>query len=114
MWRDVSGAVRGGGSNGRWTVVSSDSTVENSPRPLKTTPYNDGASYWVDKENELLTMSFPAVLETDGKFSKIGPYFNLAREREIKVSFFPSHQKKKRNIFLQQPTMAALKSLMLV
>ena len=25
MWRDVSGTVGGGGSNGRWTVVSSDS-----------------------------------------------------------------------------------------
>ena len=24
MWRDVSGTVGGGGSNGRWTVVSSD------------------------------------------------------------------------------------------
>ena len=27
MWRDVSGAVGGGGSDGRWTVVSSDNTV---------------------------------------------------------------------------------------
>ena len=26
MWRDVSGAVGGGGSDGRWTVVSSDKT----------------------------------------------------------------------------------------
>ena len=25
VWRDVSGTVGGGGSNGRWTVVSSDS-----------------------------------------------------------------------------------------
>ena len=24
VWRDVSGTVGGGGSNGRWTVVSSD------------------------------------------------------------------------------------------
>ena len=24
VWRDVSGTVSGGGSNGRWTVVSSD------------------------------------------------------------------------------------------
>ena len=31
MWRDVSGTVGGGGSNGRWTVVSSDSwTIEES------------------------------------------------------------------------------------
>ena len=27
MWRDVSGTVGGGGSNGRWTVVSSDITI---------------------------------------------------------------------------------------
>ena len=27
MWRDVSGTVGGGGSNGRWTVVSSDRCV---------------------------------------------------------------------------------------
>ena len=75
------------------------STVDNSPRPLKTAPYNDGASYWVDKDNDILTMSFPAVLETDGKFSKIGPYFNLAGEREIKVSIFPSYREKKKETF---------------
>ena len=27
VWRDVSGTVGGGGSNGRWTVVSSDSNL---------------------------------------------------------------------------------------
>ena len=75
------------------------STVDNSPRPLKTAPYNDGASYWVDKDKDILTMSFPAVLETDGKFSKIGPYFNLAREREIKVSIFPSYRERKKQTF---------------
>ena len=30
MWRDVSGTVGGGGSNGRWTVVSSDTCVLKS------------------------------------------------------------------------------------
>ena len=29
VWRDVSGTVGGGGSNGRWTVVSSDSHVHD-------------------------------------------------------------------------------------
>ena len=33
MWRDVSGTVGGGGSNGRWTVVSSDSWVLSSCVP---------------------------------------------------------------------------------
>ena len=68
--------------------------IQNSPRPLKNAPYNDGALYWVNKDNELLSMAFPAVLETDGKFSKIGPYFNLAGDHEIKVSFFPFHKNK--------------------
>lgn len=73
--------------------------VPNSPRTLKNAPYNDGALYWVDKDGELLSMSFPAVLESDGKFSKIGPYFNLAREHEIKVSFFCFyfHRPRKKN-----------------
>ena len=30
MWRDVSGTVGGGGSNGRWTVVSSDNHINIS------------------------------------------------------------------------------------
>ena len=28
MWRDVSGTVGGGGSNGRWTMVSSDNYTQ--------------------------------------------------------------------------------------
>lgn len=68
--------------------------VENSPRVFKNAPYNDGALYWVDKDNELLSMNFQAVLESDGKFSKIGPYFNLVGDREMKVSSFIFIQKK--------------------
>ena len=34
VWRDVSGTVGGGGSNGRWTVVSSDSDQQESPTKL--------------------------------------------------------------------------------
>ena len=81
----------------KWLNEVSD--VQNSPRTLKNAPYNDGALYWVDEDNNLLSMAFPAVLETDGKFSKIGPYFNLAGDREIKVgSFFFIKQKKKKKM----------------
>lgn len=57
----------------------------NNPRILNTPPYNDGSLHWVDKNNELLSMAFPAVLELDGKYSKLGPYFNLTGDRTTNV-----------------------------
>ena len=62
--------------------------LKNNPRLLNYQPYNDGAFYWVDKNNQLLHMAFPAVLDIEGKYSKLGPYFNLMGERDIKVTRF--------------------------
>ena len=80
------------------------SNVQNSPQALKNAPYNDEALYWVDEDNNLLSMAFPAVLETDGNFSKIGPYFNLTGDREIKVSSFFFIKGKKKKIINMWPT----------
>jgi hypothetical protein len=59
---------------------------KTNPRLLNTPPYNDGSFHWVDNNDDLLCMAFPAVLDIDGKYSKIGPYFNLLRDRSGKAS----------------------------
>jgi hypothetical protein len=61
----------------------------NNPRALNHAPYKDGSLHWVDKNNQLLNMAFPAVLDLQGKFSKIGPYFNHMGEHEARAHFFP-------------------------
>lgn len=61
---------------------------KNNPRLLTTPPYNDGSMHWVDKKNQLLFMAFPAVLDVEGKYTKLGPYFSLSGDREVKVSFY--------------------------
>ena len=38
MWRDVLGTVGGGGSNGRWTVVSSDTLPEDYVFAIPSSP----------------------------------------------------------------------------
>ena len=73
-------------------VVSSDwmdtiGNLNNNPRKLSTAPFNDGSLHWVNTDDNILCMAFPAVLNTFGKFSKTGPYFNLMGEQDvIKVS----------------------------
>jgi hypothetical protein len=59
----------------------------NNPRALNHAPYKDGSLHWVDKNNQLLNMAFPAVVDLDGKFSKIGPYFNHMGEHEARARF---------------------------
>jgi hypothetical protein len=60
----------------------------NNPRALNHVPYKDGSLHWVDNDNQLLNMAFPAVLDLEGRFSKIGPYFNHMGEHEARVSIF--------------------------
>jgi len=57
-------------------MVTKNIATENNPRPLKT-KMDDGAEYWVDNRGELLTLKFPARLDYAGKYSRLGPYFNL-------------------------------------
>jgi hypothetical protein len=59
--------------------------LKNNPRKLSTARYNDGSYHWVDRNNNVLSMAFPAVLNIPGKYSKIGPYFNLMGENDVKV-----------------------------
>jgi hypothetical protein len=63
---------------------------KNNPRTLSNAPYNDGALHYVDKKQKVLCMTFPAVLDLDGKYGKIGPYFSLMGERNVQVCFFQS------------------------
>ena len=82
-----------------------------TPRSLSTPPFNDGALYWLNKDDDLLQMSFPAVLDCDGKYSKIGPYFNLPTDRNSKVKFFFFLFQRKNHSFKyikQKPTILAL------
>ena len=60
----------------------------NNPRTLNHAPFRDGSLHWVDKNNQLLNMAFPAVLDLQGKFSKIGPYFNHMGDREARARLY--------------------------
>lgn len=44
----------------------------NNPRRLP-----DYAYYWVDKNGEPLRFKFPALIDLQGRFSRLDPYFNL-------------------------------------
>ena len=57
-------------------MVTKNIATENNPCPLKT-KMDNGAEYWVDNRGELLTLRFPARLDYAGKYSRLGPYFNL-------------------------------------
>ena len=72
-------------------IVSSDwidtiADFKNNPRLLSKPPYNDNSLHWVDRNDNVLSMAFPAVLNNPGKYGKMGPYFNLMSEQGVKVS----------------------------
>ncbi|KAG2126729.1 hypothetical protein BD769DRAFT_1668319 [Suillus cothurnatus] len=50
--------------------------LENNPHPLRMF-MNDSAEYWVDSSSSLLRIKFPARLNLNGQYSRIGPYFNM-------------------------------------
>ena len=60
---------------------------KNNPRALHKPPHNDGSLHWVNKKGNLLCMAFPAVLDLNGKYGRIGPYFSLFTDQGIKVHF---------------------------
>ena len=59
--------------------------LNNNPHELQAAPYNDGSLHWVDKTNHLLNMAFPAVLDLQGKYAKLRPYFSLTGDQAVKV-----------------------------
>lgn len=58
---------------------------KNNPRAPHLAPYNDGSLHYVDMQGRLLIIGFPAVLDMDGKYSRTGPYFNMAGAQGLKV-----------------------------
>lgn len=65
------------------TWVETIGDFKNNPRSLPYAPYNDGALHYVDNKQKPLSMAFPAVIDLNGKFSKIGPYFNLMGDQNV-------------------------------
>jgi hypothetical protein len=68
------------------TCISNDwidtlADFKTNPRVMSTPPYNDGALYWVNNNNQVLSLVFPAVLDLHGKYSRLGPYFSLVGEK---------------------------------
>ena len=61
--------------NPAWMDTIAD--LKNNPRVLPNLSHNDGCLHWVDKNNEILCLAFPAVLDVYGKYGRIGPYFSL-------------------------------------
>ncbi|KAI6126022.1 hypothetical protein EDD16DRAFT_1443554, partial [Pisolithus croceorrhizus] len=50
--------------------------LENNPRPLCEL-MQDNAQYWVTTDNQLLHIKFPAKVDCNGQYERIGPYFNM-------------------------------------
>lgn len=50
----------------------------NNPRPL-----SDGALYWVDNKGKPLSFKFPALVDLEGQFSRLDPYFNLDGAKSV-------------------------------
>ena len=55
-------------------------------------------------------MAFPAVIDLNGKFTKIGPYFNLMGDQTVKASFhfYQNHSHVKHLIYHQDVNMTLL------
>jgi hypothetical protein len=53
----------------------SDIAEDNNPRRVKSEKEN--TAYWVQKDGTPVLISFPAVLDTQGKYGRTGPYFNM-------------------------------------
>ena len=68
----------------KWMETIGD--LANNPSKLSTAPYNDGSLHWMNNDDNILSVAFPAVLRTSGKYARIGPYFNLKGEQDVKVN----------------------------
>jgi hypothetical protein len=65
-------------SQGAFTqeVVEQYIPLENNPRPLSAR-MGDNAEYWVDQSGDVLHLKFPAKLDFNGQWCRLGPYFSL-------------------------------------
>ena len=69
----------------KWLETVAD--FDNNPRAVHASPHSDGALHFVDQNGDVLGIGFPAYLDVHGKYARIGPYFNMATEQGVKVSF---------------------------
>ncbi|KAG1869159.1 hypothetical protein C8R48DRAFT_771323 [Suillus tomentosus] len=64
-------------SSGALTAEVCDSVpFANNPRPMSI-QMGDKAEYWADKDGDLLVFKFPAILDVNGMYTRIGPYFGM-------------------------------------
>ncbi|KAG2741941.1 hypothetical protein P692DRAFT_20821997 [Suillus brevipes Sb2] len=65
-------------SHGAFTqdIAEQHIPMENNPRPL-TARMGDKAEYWVDQSGDVLHLKFPARLDFEGQWCRLGPYFSL-------------------------------------
>ena len=60
---------------------------ENLCRVKRST--EEDCLYWVDKDDRNISMAFPAVLDVDGTFTHLDPYFSLADYHSVRfISLF--------------------------
>lgn len=52
----------------------------NNPRHL-----SDGALYWVDNHGKPLCFKFPALIDLEGQFSRLDPYFNFDGAKSVRL-----------------------------
>ena len=92
------------------TWIENIADLKNNPRTLPYAPYNDNAFHYVDHKQKPLCMAFPAVIDLNGKFTKIGPYFNLMGDHTVKASFhfFQKNSHVKHVIYHQDVNMTLL------
>ena len=57
------------------TWIENIADFKNNPHTLPYAPYNDNTFHYVNQKQKPLCMAFPAVIDLNGKFTKIGPYF---------------------------------------
>lgn len=50
--------------------------LQNNPRPMRAL-MSDSADYWVNGSGDLVSFKFPAQVDRNGQYGRIGPYFNL-------------------------------------
>jgi hypothetical protein len=60
-----------------------DIPEDDNPRKVKSE--KDKAAYWVRMDGTPLLLSFPAILDTEGKYGRTGAYFNMVENVSISI-----------------------------
>jgi len=54
-----------------------DTVAMNNPRAVHEDGFKDGSMHWVDKNDNILCLAFPVIVDLHGKYGRTGPYFSL-------------------------------------